>query len=60
MYTTPPPNVEGYFERCAGGRLYELEKALGIKLRIKSVDVSPLNENVRNPVVFTYEIVEKK
>ncbi|MCL2572605.1 MAG: hypothetical protein FWE11_09400 [Defluviitaleaceae bacterium] len=55
-YTTPPPNVESYFERCAGGRLYELQKALGIKLRIKSVDVSPLSENVENPVVFTFEI----
>jgi len=57
-YTTPPPNVESYFERCAGGRLYELQKALGIKLNIKSVDVSLLSENVRNPVVFTFEIVD--
>jgi len=57
-YTTPLPNAEGYFERCAGGRLYELQKALGIKLKIKSVDVSPLKENVKNPVVFTFEIVE--
>jgi len=57
-YTSPPPNVESYFERCAGGRLYELQKALGIKLRIKSVDVSPLKENIQNPVVFTFEIVE--
>jgi len=58
-YTAPPPNVEGYFERCAGGRLYELQKALGIKLKIKSVDVSPLSENVTNPVVFTFEIINK-
>jgi len=57
-YTTPPPNVERYFERCAGGRLYELQKALGIKLKIKSVDVSPLSEDIRNPVVFTFKIVE--
>jgi len=57
-YTTPPPNVEGYFERCAGGRLYELQKALGINLKIKSVDISPLTEDVNNPVVFTFEIVE--
>lgn len=56
-YTTPPPNVEGYFERCAGGRLYELQKALGIKLRIKAVDVSPLEEDIENPVVFTFEMV---
>ncbi|MDR2599536.1 MAG: hypothetical protein LBC73_04600 [Oscillospiraceae bacterium] len=57
-YTTPPPNVESYFERCAGGRLYELQKALGIKLKIKSVDVSPLKENIENPVIFTFEIVD--
>ncbi|MDR2570405.1 MAG: hypothetical protein LBD23_08935, partial [Oscillospiraceae bacterium] len=57
-YTTPPPNVEFYFERCAGGRLYELQKALGIKLKIKSVDVSPLKEDINNPVVFTFEIVD--
>ena len=56
-YITPPPNVGGYFERCAGGRLYELQKALGIKLRIKSVDTSPLHENVSNPVKFVFEIV---
>ncbi|MCL2386579.1 MAG: hypothetical protein FWC89_03410 [Defluviitaleaceae bacterium] len=58
-YTSPPPNVEGYFERCAGGRLYELQKALGIGLKIKSVDVTPLTENVNNPVVFTFEILDK-
>ena len=54
-----PDSIETYFERCAGGRLYEYQKALGIKLRIKSVDVSPLNDNIQNPVVFTFEIVEQ-
>ena len=54
---TIPPNADEYFGRCAGGRLYELQKALGIKLRIKSVDVTPLKESLDNPVVFTYEIV---
>ena len=53
-----PAPVELYFERCAGGRLYELQKALGIKLKIKAVDVSPLSESIVNPVVFTFEIVE--
>ena len=53
----PLPPVELYFERCAGGRLYELQKALGIKLKIKSVDISSLNENFDNPVVYTFEIV---
>jgi hydroxylamine reductase (hybrid-cluster protein) len=52
-----PPNADEYFGRCAGGRLYELQKALGIRLKIKSVDVTPLQENLDNPVVFTYEIV---
>ncbi len=53
-----PETIESYFERCAGGRLYEYKKALGIKLKIKSVDVSPLNENPLNPVVFVFEIVK--
>ena len=53
-----PESIETYFERCAGGRLYEYQKALGIKLKIKSVDVSPLSENIVNPVVFTFEIVD--
>lgn len=52
-----PASIESYFERCAGGRLYEYQKALGIKLKIKSVDVSPLSENIVNPVVYTFEIV---
>ena len=55
-YTTPPPNVEGYFERCAGGRLYELQKVLGVKLKIKSIDISSLYEDTNNPVVFTFEL----
>ena len=53
-----PQNILSYFERCAGGRLYELEKALGIKLKIKSVDISALSENLANPVVFTFEPTE--
>ena len=54
----PLPPVELYFERCAGGRLYELQKALGIKLKIKSIDISSLSENFDNPVVYTVEIAE--
>jgi len=57
--STPLPPVELYFERCAGGRLHELQKALGIKLRIKSIDISPLNENFDNPVVYTYELINE-
>lgn len=53
-----PASIESYFERCAGGRLYEYQKVLGIKLKIKSVDISPLSENIVNPVIFTFEIVD--
>lgn len=53
-----PDSIETYFERCAGGRLYEYQKVLGIKLKIKSVDVSSLSEYIVNPVVFTFEIVD--
>ena len=53
----PLPPIESYFERCAGGRLYECQKALGIKLKIKSVDISSLNENFDSPVVYTFEVV---
>jgi hypothetical protein len=55
---TPPSSLKSYFECCAGGRLYELEKSLGIKLKIKSVDISPLKKDKANPVVFTFEIME--
>jgi len=54
---TPPSTLQSYFESCAGGRLYELQKALGIKLKIKTVDISPLELNPENPVIFTFEIV---
>ncbi|BCJ94165.1 hypothetical protein acsn021_17340 [Anaerocolumna cellulosilytica] len=47
-----------FYGRCAGGRLYEYQKALGIKLKIKSIDVSPLGVNIENPCVFTFDIVE--
>jgi len=54
----PPASLQTYFEHCAGGRLYEYQKALGVKLKIKSVDISPLSENSVNPVVFTFEIID--
>lgn len=52
-----PESIQTYFERCAGGRLYEYQKALGIKLSIQSVDISALSENPVNPVVFTFAVV---
>ena len=57
-YKKAPDSIESYFERCAGGRLYEYQKALGIKLKIKSVDVSSLKDDVSNPVEFIFEVVE--
>ena len=54
---TPPPRVQEYFERCAGGRMYGLEQALGVKLRIKSVDISPIYEDMKNPVRYTFELI---
>jgi len=54
----PLPPIESYFERCAGGRLYELQKALGVALKIKSVDTSSLSRNFDNPVVYTFEIAD--
>ncbi|MDR2972938.1 MAG: hypothetical protein LBU83_13610 [Bacteroidales bacterium] len=54
---TPPPTIKSYFERCAGGRLYEYQKALGVKLKIKSVDISSLKKNITNPVAFTFEVM---
>jgi len=54
--STPLPPIQSYFERCAGGRLHEMEKALGVKLKIKSIDISLLNDDFDNPVVYTFEI----
>jgi len=53
----PLPPIESYFEKCAGGRLHELQKALGVKLKIKSIDLSSLDENFDNPIVYSFEIV---
>lgn len=53
-----PESIKTYFERCAGGRLYEYQKVLGIKLTIVSVDLSPLSGNILNPVVFTFRVME--
>ena len=47
-----------YYEACSGGRKYVFERVLGIKLRIKSVDVPSIGVNRENPCVFTYEILD--
>ena len=46
------------YEHCAGGRLDNLQTALGIKLKIKSVDISALSENIEKPCVFIFGIME--
>ncbi len=51
-------SLEAYFGHCAGGRLYELQLALGIKLKIVDVDVSAIHKDIKSPCVFTFEIVE--
>lgn len=50
-------SLEAYFGQCAGGRLYELQLALGINLKIKDVDVTAIKKSIKNPCVFTFEIV---
>jgi hypothetical protein len=55
-HITAPLNIQ--YEYCAGGRLYSLEKALDIKLKIESVDVSPLGISVDTPCVFVFKVNE--
>ena len=50
--------VKLHYESCAGGRLYYLEKALGINLKIKTVDIPPNGVNAENPCVFVFDIIE--
>jgi hypothetical protein len=50
-------SLEAYFGQCAGGRLYELQLALGINLRIKAVNVTEIKKSINNPCVFMFEIV---
>lgn len=52
---TAPFNL--YYESCAGGRMYVLEKSLGIKLKIKSVEIPHADIGKENPCVYTFEIV---
>ena len=49
---------ELYYERCALGRMENLQTALGIKLIIKSVDIPSGGVSKESPCVFTFDIVE--
>lgn len=48
-----------YYESCAGGRMYVLEKTLGIKLRMNAMDIPPLGVSSENPCRYTFDIVER-
>ena len=43
---------------CAGHFLYHYQNALGVKLRIKEINSSPLDSNGENPCSFTFEVLE--
>lgn len=47
-----------YYESCAGGRMQNIESALGIKLKIKSIDIPSDGVSVENPCVFTFKIID--
>jgi len=53
-HSTRPP--ASYIGRCAGGRLYEYQKALGIKLKIKSI-TPPSQITCESRFHYTFEIV---
>lgn len=46
-----------HYESCAGGRMQNLQSALGIKLRIQSVDI-PAVVSMETPCTYTYTIVQ--
>ena len=43
---------------CAGHFLYHYQNALGVKLRLRDVDSSPLNTNGEKPCQFTFEVID--
>jgi len=44
---------------CAGHFLYHYQNALGVKLKLKEINSSPLNTNGEKPCSFTFEVIEK-
>lgn len=53
---TAPTRI--YYERCAGGRMYSIEKSLGVKLKIKSMEIPEKIIKNGTPCVYVYEIIE--
>jgi len=43
---------------CAGHFLYHYQNALGVKLKLKEINSSPLNTNGEKPCTFTFEILQ--
>ncbi|HHX70796.1 MAG: hypothetical protein PHG08_09185 [Bacilli bacterium] len=43
---------------CAGHFLYHYQNALGVKLKLKEINSSPLNTNGVKPCSFTFEVIE--
>ncbi len=43
---------------CAGHFLYHYQNALGIKLKLKEINTSPLNTNGEKPCKFTFEVLD--
>ncbi len=42
---------------CAGHFLYHYQNALGVKLKLKEINSSPLNTNCEQPCSFTFEVL---
>ena len=42
---------------CAGHFLYHYQNALGVKLKLKEINSSPLNTNGEKPCSFTFEVL---
>jgi len=42
---------------CAGHLLYHYQNALGVKLKLKEINSSPLNTNGEKPCKFTFEVL---
>jgi hypothetical protein len=43
---------------CAGHFLYHYQNALGVKLKLKEINSSPLNTNGEKPCKFTFEVLD--
>lgn len=42
---------------CAGHFMYHYQNALGVKLKLKAINSSPLNSNEEKPCSFSFEVI---